>query len=197
MDPEEATDIFIKVSDVYSVLSSKEKRKIYDQYEKNGLDAFEKWQDPASAGFEGFGDGQGWQGGQQQQQPAQTDIFAKGQSYVVQLGKLKSLDKKSKHMWMIMFYANDNNESRQVSEKYENLAIQSNLPYKVGAVDCRMSTREDFLCVEKGIDSSDGELVPFMDYDYSSSSFSKAFHTFCMDNMLTQYVQNINNVPQI
>lgn len=149
MDPEEATNIFIKVSDAYSVLSDKEKRKIYDQYGKNGLDAFEKGQDPASAGFEGFGDGQGRRGGQQQQRPAQPDLFPKGQSHVARLGKPKFPDKKSKHMWMIMFYANDNNESRQVSEKYENLAIQSNLPYKVGAVDCRMSTREEFFCLEK------------------------------------------------
>ena len=47
MDSEEAENIFIKVSDAYSVLSDEEKRKIYDQYGKNGLYAFEKGQHPS------------------------------------------------------------------------------------------------------------------------------------------------------
>ncbi|MGK3747013.1 MAG: curved DNA-binding protein CbpA [Bacillariaceae sp.] len=279
-DPEENEHIFVKVSEAYAVLSDKKKKKIYDQYGKNGLAAFEKGQDPASAGFggggfgggggggssQGFGGGQRSQGfngdqssfnfggagaggrqgfggggggggshtqggfdpfsmfedmfagkktgggGQQQQQQqqkkrptAQPDLFPKGESHVAKLGRPKFPDKKSRNMWLIMFYANDNKESRQVSEKYETLAAQSNLPYKVGAVDCRLSEREEKFCAEKGIDSAklpsfslviDGKLITYDEYVYRSSS-SKAFHTFCMENMPKQYINNINNLPQM
>jgi curved DNA-binding protein CbpA/predicted amidophosphoribosyltransferase len=258
-DPEENEQIFVKISEAYAVLSNKKKKKVYDQYGKNGLAAFEKGQDPASAGFGGGGGSQGFGGGQRSQgfnggqragggrqgfggggggsrtqggfdpfsmyeemfgkktgggggQPqqkkspaAQPDLFPKGESHVAKLGKPKFPDKKSKNMWLIMFYASDNKESRQVSEKYENLAAQSNLPYKVGSVDCRMSPREEMFCAEKGIDSTklpsfslviDGELITYDDYVYRSSS-SKAFHTFCMENMPKQYINNINNLPQM
>mmetsp|Transcript_13313 Transcript_13313/g.27354 ORF Transcript_13313/g.27354 Transcript_13313/m.27354 type:complete len:551 (-) Transcript_13313:282-1934(-) len=288
---EEAEDIFVKVSHAYSVLSDKEKRKIYDRYGKNGLDAFERGQDPASAGFGGFSGGGGGngngssgsgsgshrggfsgfgqqqhggfgqssgggfsgfggfggggrtQGGfdpfsmfeemfagqagggfgggqhrrregrqqqqqrQQQRQQQQPDLFPRGQSHVARLGKPKFPDQNSKHMWMIMFYSNANKESRQVSEKYENLASQSNLPYKVGAVDCKLSQREEKFCANKGIDSgsdlpsfglvADGELIMYKDYNYQTASSSKAFHNFCMEHIPKKYVRNINNVPQI
>ena len=260
-DPEENEEIFVKVSEAYAVLSNKKKKKVYDQYGKNGLAAFEKGQDPASAGFggggfggggggsQGFGGGQrsqGYHGGQSsfnfgggggggrqgfggggggsggfdpfsffggkkagggggQQQQKKPDLFPKGESHVTKLGKPKFPGRKSKNMWLIMFYANDNKESRQVSEKYENLAAQSNLPYKVGSVDCKMSTREETFCAENGIDSAklpsfslviDGELITYDEYVYRRSS-SKAFHTFCMENMPKEYINNINNLPQL
>ncbi len=53
-DKEQAETIFVKVSEAYSILSDKKKREIYDKYGKNGLEAHERGQDPASAGF-GFG----------------------------------------------------------------------------------------------------------------------------------------------
>jgi len=260
-DPEKHKKIFVKISLAYAVLGDKKKKKIYDQYGKNGLDAFEKGQDPAAAGFgsSGGGDGQGFdsqgfggqgfnfqsggsrrqgfnfqsggsgrqtQGGfdpfsmfenmfagqqtggkgqQQQKKNPHPDIFPKGKSRVARLGKPKFPNKKSKNMWLIMFYANDNKESREVSKIYESLAAQSNLPYKVGAVDCRMSPREKIFCADRGIDSAklpsfslviDGKIITYADYDYRSSS-SKAFHTFCMDNIPKKYINNINNIPQM
>merc|ERR1712238_48578 len=135
----------------------------------------------------------------------QPDIFPKGKSRVARLGKPKFPNKKSKNMWLIMFYANDDKESREVSKIYESLAAQSNLPYKVGAVDCRMSPREKIFCADRGIDSAklpsfslviDGKIITYDDYDYRGSS-SKAFHTFCMDNIPKKYINNINNIPQM
>ena len=56
-DKEEAEEKFIAISQAYSVLSDEKKRKIFDQYGINGLEAFERGQDPAAAGFGGGGGG--------------------------------------------------------------------------------------------------------------------------------------------
>jgi curved DNA-binding protein CbpA len=270
-DKEDAETIFVKVSQAYSVLSDKEKRTIYDKYGKNGLDAFEKGQDPAAAGFGGFGSGGGsggpgrfggfgggnnfnfrsstggsgstgfggafnnfgggsrtqggfdpfsmfdemfgggfGGGGGDARKPQQPDLFPKGQSHVARLGKPKFPDKKSsKHMWLILFYANDHQESRTISEKFEKLAEQTSLPYKVGAVDCKLSPRDENFCDHKGIDAGtnlpsfglvvDGKLILYDEYDpKDSSSYSpKALHGFCMDHMPQHYIKNINSVAQV
>lgn len=60
---EEAEQKFVKIAEAYSVLSDDEKRDIYDKYGKNGLDAFERGQDPRTAGFGGFGGPGGGFGG--------------------------------------------------------------------------------------------------------------------------------------
>ena len=63
-EKDSAEQAFVKISEAYAVLSDEEKRKIYDKYGKNGLDAHEKGQDPRASGFGGsFGGGGG--GGQQ------------------------------------------------------------------------------------------------------------------------------------
>jgi curved DNA-binding protein CbpA len=174
-----------------------------------GFDPYSLFEEMFKAqGGAGSGSGGGRAGfGQQQQQrqPAQ-EIFPKGESKVAKLGKPKFPDKHSKHMWLIMFYSNDNKECRQVAEEYKKLADQKNLPYKVGAVDCRMSPREEAFCSSKGIDAStnlpsfglviDGELIMYDDYSFQSSS-AKAFHNFCLDMMPTQLINNINSVPQL
>lgn len=59
---QEAEQIFIKVSEAYSVLSDETLKKIYDKYGKSGLEAHEKGIDPEEAGFGGFPGG-GFPGG--------------------------------------------------------------------------------------------------------------------------------------
>ena len=59
---------FVKVSAAYDVLSDEKKRKVYDKYGQNGLDALEKGMNPEDAGFGGGGGGgfggfNGFQGG--------------------------------------------------------------------------------------------------------------------------------------
>ena len=46
---------FIKVSAAYDVLGDEKKRKVYDKYGQNGLDALERGIDPEEAGFGGQG----------------------------------------------------------------------------------------------------------------------------------------------
>ena len=55
-------DKFVKVSIAYDVLSDEKKRKVYDKYGQNGLDALEKGIDPEEAGFGGGGGGGGFNG---------------------------------------------------------------------------------------------------------------------------------------
>lgn len=52
-EKEQAEEKFIQISQAYSVLSDEKKRSIYDQYGIHGLEAFERGQDPAAAGFGG------------------------------------------------------------------------------------------------------------------------------------------------
>lgn len=54
---EEAEDIFVKVSEAYAILSDEKKKKIYDKYGKQGLEAHERGVDPEEAGFGGGGGG--------------------------------------------------------------------------------------------------------------------------------------------
>lgn len=178
-----------------------------------GFDPYKIFEDVfKGGGFGGFGGfpgaGTGGPGTQQQQRQRQPypDLFPKGTSKVSKLGGPKFPDKNSKHMWLVMFYANDNEDSRGISEEYEKLAEQKHLPYKVGAVDCRKSPKEQKFCESKDIDVStdlpffafivDGELIDYEDFDYNASS-AKKFHNFCLENMPVHLVNNVNNVPQL
>jgi len=63
-EKEEAEKIFITVSQAYSILSDEKKKKVYDKYGKQGLEAHERGADPEAAGFgPGAGFGGGFPGG--------------------------------------------------------------------------------------------------------------------------------------
>ena len=65
-EKEAAEAKFVKVSLAYAVLSDEEKRKVYDQYGKEGIEAMERGQDPSmGGGFGGSPGGGGFGGGQQ------------------------------------------------------------------------------------------------------------------------------------
>ena len=161
----------------------------------------------------GFGGGGGGFGGGGQAQRKAPELFRKGESKVAKLGKPKFPTKTAKNMWFIMFYANDDKGSKQASSAFEKLAEKStNLAYKVGAVDCKLSEREMRFCESKNIsvDRSggdqglpqfglvvDGELKMFEEDLHPQSLTAKDFHDFCTSNMPSHFIANINIVQQL
>jgi curved DNA-binding protein CbpA len=153
----------------------------------------------SGGGGGGFNFGGGFGGGAPQpKKPGEPDLLW---NQVAKLGKPKFPNKKSKHLWLIMFYANDSKESRKAAQTVENLASKPSLSYKVGAVDCRKNEKEAQFCADKGIDDDDlpklafvvnGELTFFDD-----SITTKALHAFCSEHMPKQLIQNINSVSQL
>jgi curved DNA-binding protein CbpA len=62
-EKKKSEDIFMRVSEAYSILSDEKKRATYDKYGKQGLDVLERGGDPEASGFGGGGGGFGGGGG--------------------------------------------------------------------------------------------------------------------------------------
>jgi hypothetical protein len=154
-------------------------------------------------GFGQGGFGQGGGGGGRS--AAVPELFPKGESKVAKLGKPKFPNAKSKNMWLIMFYTNDNKGSQQAAGAYERLAEKSNLPYRVGAVDCAMSERESEFCASKGATDLpkfamviDGKVEFLEDEELHPTSLTaKDLHEFCQSKMPHHLIFNINSVGQV
>jgi hypothetical protein len=151
----------------------------------------------SGGGFPGGGFGQ--QQHQQQQQP--TDLFPKGQSKVTKLGQPKFPDKKSKHLWLIMFYDPEIPECHEAAQFMEVIAAKS--AFKVGAIDCS-HPREAKFCASKLSGSTsfpeftlvvDGIVSRFENDDDELSA--KVLHNFVNEKIPKSLVQNINSKSQL
>lgn len=137
------------------------------------------------------------------------DLFPKGESKVAKLGQPKFPDRKSKHMWLILFYEPGGRESQKAAQNLEKLAQKGNLAYKVGAVDCRTSQRETAFCQQKDINLNDlpqyafvldGELKMIIDEEDgipASGLAPRDLHDMIGELMPKHLIQNINNLPQL
>ena len=168
-----------------------------------GPDIFEMFSKMGGGGRGGGGGGFGGFGGNGGSRARQVpDLFPKGKSKVARLGKPKFPNSKSKHMWMILFYSNDDNVSRQIAPTYESLAEKNNLPYKVGAVDCHHSERETMFCDAKNMRDLP-QIVMVLDgklhvmEEAMDRKTAKEMHNFALDHMPREIIQNINNLPQL
>ena len=158
----------------------------------------------AGGGFGGAGPGPGARGG-----GPPPDLFPKGESKVAKLGQPKFPNKKSKHMWLILFYEPGGRGSQKAAANLEKLAQKKNLSYKIGAVDCRMSQRETAFCQQKDINLQelpqyafvlDGELTMLIDEEDGLPAAELAprdLHDMINEHMPKHFVQNINNIPQM
>jgi hypothetical protein len=139
--------------------------------------------------------------------PTPPDLFPKGESKVAKLGQPKFPDEKSSYMWLIMFYASDESGSEKAASSLEKLAEKTSLPYKVGAVDCKMSRREMYFCAEQEVDLEDlpqfvfvmdGKTIVLEDEELPAASLmAREIHDLAMGHMPKQFIHNINNAPQI
>mmetsp|Transcript_13997 Transcript_13997/g.21359 ORF Transcript_13997/g.21359 Transcript_13997/m.21359 type:complete len:459 (-) Transcript_13997:25-1401(-) len=150
----------------------------------------------------GFPGGSGGFGGghhQQKQQP--PELFPKGKSKVVKLGKPKFPDANSKHFWFVMFYSSEDAASHEVADTLELLAKKA--VFKVGAVDCH-HPREKSFCEKKMSRGQNGlpQFALVIDgkatwHETPQKVNAKGLHEFVVEHMPQSLVQNINHESQI
>ena len=158
--------------------------------------------DIPGSGFGGAFGGAGGGGRQQRrQQQGPPDLFPRGESKVVKLGKPKFPDEKAKHLWFVMFYDPHSKTSQDSASAMEALAAKAT--YKVGAVDCS-HPREESFCVDMlGDDHGLPEFGLVVDgmirrYEGGVNDLSgKDLYEFAMDQMPKEIIQNINHVSHV
>lgn len=140
-------------------------------------------------------------GGRQESKPPQ-ELFPKD-GKVVRLGKPKFPDSKSKHIWLVVFCTNDSQACLQAKPAVVQLAEKTSF-IKVGSVDCGRNERATIFCAEKGVErdnvprfamAMNGKLLFYSETESIPSA--KALHDFVIENMPTDWIQNINHVSQI
>ena len=142
-------------------------------------------------GFPGFG-------GQQQQQA--PDLFPKGQSKVAKLGKPKFPDKKSKNLWLIMFYNPQDQACQHAAQDLETVA--SKAAFKVGAIDCSHPREASFCDTKLGGDATLPQFAFVMDgkltlHDHPTQVNAKGLHDFVVEKIPKSLVQNVNHKTQL
>lgn len=111
-------------------------------------------------------------------------------------------------MWLLMFYENDNENSREQGPVMEKLGNKNHLPYKVGAIECTRTKRlvnfcEDLLdeYIPNDMDDDNYPLFAFvkegkpkfMEVVYEDNSV-KDMHEFAMSHMPSRLIENVNKL---
>ena len=141
-------------------------------------------------GFPGGG------GGRQAQ-----ELFPKGGD-VAPLGKAKFPDAKSKFLWLVVFYDNNDQDCVNAQPTVVQLAKKTKGTFKVGAVNCGRSQAEAEFCASK----VDVQALPafgmIVDGEFSAMEqgfmpSAKKLHDFAVEKMPFHLVQNINHVSHV
>lgn len=153
-------------------------------------------------GFPGGGGGfpgggfPGGGGGRQAQ-----ELFPKGGD-VAPLGKAKFPDAKSKFLWLVVFYDNNDQDCVNAQPTVVQLAKKTKGTFKVGAVNCGRSQAEAEFCASK----VDVQALPafgmIVDGEFSAMEqglmpSAKKLHDFAVEKMPFHLVQNINHVSHV
>jgi len=103
-----------------------------------------------SGGMGGMGGGRPGGGRPQQQE---QELFPKNDpSGIAPLGAAKFPDRKSKYLWVVIFYANDSRSSATAKPELEGLAKKVKGSFKVGAVNCKRAQKDMDFCQKQGVD---------------------------------------------
>ena len=154
----------------------------------------------------GFGGGGAGGGRRQQQQPRRNgpELFPKNDpSGIAPLGKSKFPDAKSKYIWVIIFYDNNNQECASIKPSLESFTSKVKGTFKVGAVNCKRSSTERKFCQEKGLDIDgdlpafgvvvNGEFTLFEEGNKRGATSMKKLHDFAVEKIPFDRVHMINH----
>lgn len=152
-------------------------------------------------GFPGGGfPGGGFPGGGGGRPPAQ-ELFPKGGD-VAPLGKAKFPDAKSKFLWLVVFYDNNDQDCVNAQPTVVQLAKKTKGTFKLGAVNCGRSQAEAEFCASK----VDVQALPafgmIVDGEFSAMEqgrmpSAKKLHDFAVEKMPFHLVQNINHASHV